>query len=887
MYAPPFSPPVVRITHFFTHWLAGLFVAVLLAMAGMAAHAAAPPAGASISNQASASYADGSGVPRTVTSNVVSTTVTQVASLLLTANGNRTATPGSVVYYPHTLTNTGNGLDTFSLTAVSASTPFQMTTVQIFADNGSGLPTGPAITSTGVLAAGAQFKFIVAGTLPNSATALQTNVITVTGASVLTPAQTAVNTDTTTVTTNAVVGLSKAISAASGLADGVTQRTYTLTYTNTGNSTATAIAISDTIPAGMTYVADSALWSVNGVGAINDNTTTGTAPNQLTILAFNGTAFRATLTQLTPGQSGTLSFKVTVNSTTPPGVINNTATTSYDNGGGLPLATGTSNSVPFTVLQAASVTFDGPAVTASANAGSTISFTNVLTNTGNGTDTFNITVGTSNYPLGTTFQLFQSDGNTPLVDTNGDGTVDTGPVAAGGTYNVILKATLPPSATNAGAPFSVTKIARSVFDSTKSATATDQLLAIAVASVDLTNTAALLGLGVTGADAGPEALSQQTNLTNPGTSTVFTLFANNTGPLPDNFNFAASTDSTFASAALPAGWTVNFRASVAGACTTMGANITNSGSVAAAGSVAVCAVVTVPAGFAAGTYDLFFRVLSPTSGVSDRLHDAVTVNAVRSLSITPNGAGQTYPGGSVVYTHTLTNTGNVLEGNFTVPVSTITVLGVNNQAVDGWTSTLHYDLNGDGSLDALDPIITGNLSAVLAAGLAPGASITVFNKVIAPNSAVPGSVNATTITVTTANGSYGTTEPAQTVATDSTTVISGNLQLVKTQVVQTTCSPTDPGASYITGSQTAGPGQCVWYRITATNVGSADATLIVLSDSTPTFTAINTAPTTTVGTIAALPVAPIVGASGSFSVDIGTLTPSQSAVVTFSVRIAN
>jgi len=46
-------------------------------------------------------------------------------------------------------------------------------------------------------------------------------------------------------------------------------------------------------------------------------------------------------------------------------------------------------------------------------------------------------------------------------------------VAAAATYNVIVKATLPPNATNTGAPFTVQKTATSVSDATKSATATD------------------------------------------------------------------------------------------------------------------------------------------------------------------------------------------------------------------------------------------------------------------------------------------------------------------------------------------------------------------------------------------------------------------------------
>ena len=93
MYAHPISPHSLRLPHFFTRWLAVLFAAFLLALAVMPAHAAAPAAGSSISNQASATYTDGSNVPRTVTSNVVSTTVTQVASF---AGGHRLSVTGWV-----------------------------------------------------------------------------------------------------------------------------------------------------------------------------------------------------------------------------------------------------------------------------------------------------------------------------------------------------------------------------------------------------------------------------------------------------------------------------------------------------------------------------------------------------------------------------------------------------------------------------------------------------------------------------------------------------------------------------------------------------------------------------------------------------------------------
>lgn len=872
----------MRLSGSFVRWTVGVVMALMLALVSSVVFAAPPAAGTSIGNQASASYTDGSGVSRTVTSNTVQTVVQQVASLTLTANGAKSASVGSTVYYPHTLTNTGNGSDSFALTAVNAGgSAFNLTGITLYADNGSGLPTGPAITSTGVLASGATFKFIAAGTVPGTATAGQTNNLTVAGASAFTPAVTASNTDTTTVTSNAVINFTKSVSASSG-APGSGPYTYTLTYTNTGNSTAATVRVTDAVPAGLTYVPSSARWSVLGAAALSDGAggVEGTAPNTI-VYDYNATTagtVTATLAQVAAGQSGTISFQVTVAAATAPGVVNNTAGVNYNDGSGATIS-GSSNTVPFTVTQTASVTI-GNSTVASANPGSTVSFTNLVTNTGNGTDTFNISLSAGTFPAGTSFVLYKPDGVTPLVDTDGDGVPDTGPLPAGGTYNVVVKAVLPASAT--GGPFTVNPTAKSSFDATKTASGVDTLTVITPASVDLTNNAAAGVAGALGANAGPEATALVTNTTNPGTSTTFILVTKNTGPVADAYGLASSTDSSFGSQTLPAGWSVAFKADGgAGNCTSTGATITATPSVAPGGNSVVCAVVSVPAGFAAGTAELYFRALSPSTGVSDRIHDAVTVSAVRTVTFTPNNTGQVFSGGSVVYSHTLKNNGNVIEGDGTV--STITLPATNSQA--GFTSVQYYDANNNGVLDATDPVVpAAGLQGVLAGGLAPGQAITIFDKVIAPSGAAAGLVNTTTVTATTANGTYVSTAPANSAATDSTTVIAGNVTLLKTQRLNATCSAANVG-SYSTAVITTGavPGACIDYQITVQNLGSADATGVTVSDTTPAFTVLAIAPATTVGTIT--PPTPAVGAAGSITATIGTLVPSTSAVVTFAVKI--
>lgn len=858
--------------------------AILCACVGIAtvARATPPPVGTSIGNQASATYVDGSGASRTVTSNTVQTVVQQVAGLTLTVNGTKTASIGGTVYYPHTVTNTGNGADTFALTAVNAGgAAFTMTGITLYADNGSGQPTGAAIASSGSLAAGATFKFIVAATVPTTATASQTNGLTVTGTSAFNAAQTAVDTDTTTVTGNAVISVTKSVSANSG-APSSGPYTYTLTYTNTGNSTATAVKFTDAIPTGLTEVANSGLWSVTGATALTDaKVTYGSAPNQITYdynVTTAGTV-TASVSNIAPGQSGTISFKFTVAAAAATGAVNNTAGVSYNDGSGATV-TGTSNSVPFTVTAASSVTLTGATV-ASANAGTAVAFADVVHNTGNGADAYNITVATGNYPSGTSFVLYKSDAATPLTDSNNDGIPDTGAVAAGASYTVVVKAVLPANAAGTG-PFTVNATATSTVTSGVSGSGADVLTAITVNSVDVTNNAPIAGTGVRGTGAGPEGSAQVTNATNPATATTFIVVANNTGPVADTYNVAASTVSTFASQTLPTGWTVTFKADGGGgACATTGATIANTGTVNAGSNSTVCAVVTVPAGYAAGTSDIYFRALSPGTGVQDTIHDAVTVNSVRSLTLTPNNTGQTYSGGSMVYSHTLSNTGNVVEGNGTV--STITLPTGNSQT--GWTSVQYYDANNSGTLDSTDPVIpAAGLQAVLSSGLAPGQSITVFDKVTAPSGGAPGVVDTTTVTATTANGSYTTTIPTAAPATDSTTVIVGNVTLVKAQGLDAACTGT-PSGGYSTAAISTGavPGACIDYQITVTNVGSANATSVVVSDATPAYTVLSTAPATSVGTITAP--TPAVGAVGTVTATVGTLSAGQSAVLTFGVKI--
>lgn len=845
---------------------------------------AAPPAGTQIGNQASATYTDASNVTRTVTSNVVTAVVQQVAALTLTQNLNKTAAVGGQVVYPLTLSNTGNGTDMFLLSTTNGG-GFNFTSVTLYADaNGDGVADNTtAITSTTALAPGEVFRFVAVGNVPTTATSGQTNTLTVTATSGLSGSVAASVTNTTTVSSNAVLNVTKTMSAVSG-DPGSGAHTIVLTYTNTGNTAATNVQLTDLLPAGMTYVPGSGRWSVTGPNVILTDETADTQGTSPTIAYdFGGSAVnRATgiISSVAPGQSGSVRFQVMINPFTPgvdnntapsgqpAGPVNNIAAFSYYDGAANVGPTNT-NAFTFTVNRVADVTGAGASV-ASASQGSTVSFNNVFRNQGNASDTFDVTLGAQAFPAGTSYALYKSDGVSPLLDTNGNGVPDTGPLTSGASYTVVLRVQLPADAV--GGPYTVSKTATSMNNPAESVTVTDTLSAIVANTVDLTNAAALGQAAAVGVGAGPEDTAQTVNTVLPGATTRFSLYVNNTSGQGDTFNLHASTDPSFGTLALPPGWTVSFRNAA-------GSVITNTGVVPGGGSMQVFADVTVPAGQAAipAGQSLYFRVLSPSSGAVDRKHDAVIVQTVRSIQLLPNNSGQVFPGGSVVYAHAITNAGNVTEnaaGGSTVALTLADTLS-------GFTSVVYLDLNNSNTIDASDPVI--NTAADLGPLLA-GQTKRLLVRVTAASGAAVGAVNTTSLTAQTTGLINGIAAPAVVRATDASTVIAGNLVLVKEQALDAGCDGVaDTAFGAETVSAGAVPGACIRYRLTVTNNGSADVTNVVVSDATPAHTTYHATvgAASTQGTVTA----PAGETTGTVSVAVGVLVPSQSVVITFGARI--
>ncbi|RNF85487.1 DUF11 domain-containing protein [Lysobacter psychrotolerans] len=884
-----------------------------MAFAGIAAvlvtgyAVAVPAANTRIGNQASASYIDPNGQSQIATSNLVETIVQQVGAFTLTPDNTKSAAAGNVVYMAHTLTNTGNGTDSFDLSVAEPADGIEFSRIEVFADaNGDGLPdsTTPLCSSAGaplctagfttsVGGNGGDFKFVVAYTVPGTATLATwpTNVATVTadvnaGSPVLAtyPTATATNDDTVNLTDQAAFSVTKslqqpAVAAAgggawptaltsgraspaagcsttwgSGLTPGCTYTVYTLRYSNTGGA-AGDLSVADTLQTGFTYVAGSAVWSSAPGTGLGDAVGSADDPAGITYESAAGT-LRATIAGVAPNVSGTLSFVVLVNSTAlvDDSNTNNAADYSPEScSDPLVCANATTNIATFDVLATYGVVAvdtsgvvavddveDNPSM-ASPNlvveptvvAGGSVAFTTYVANTGNASDTFNITLGSSNFPVGTTFSLFKADGVTPVLDTNGDGISDTGPLAAGVEGIVVVRANVPASATVGSGPYSAMMTADSVGDTSTAVTGDDsvwvQVTQVVGSLVDLTNTAAGTGSGTVGGGdlgPGPSPMATTTNTTPAGTGTTFTLFIANNDSVANTYSLAASQSPAFPGS-LPSGWTVTFHAA-GGVC---GNPTIVSIAVAAGAQAQVAACVTPPATATIATQNIYFqaRALAAASNGGfpvDTKLDAVnvTVPDVWAWMLVPDNTGQVAPGGSIVYAHTLSNTGNQQCGTTTLT----TMLSAADTAA-GWTAVTYVDVNGDGQIDAGDTLITAPLPT-----LAGGAQTKILIKVFAPGGATVGSISTITVTATDADTDGDGNVCPVVSATDTTTVITGQVRLLKTQALDTNCDGTEePVSSAPMGAQ---PGHCIVYKVIATNEGAAPVANVSINDAVPVYT---------------------------------------------------
>jgi uncharacterized repeat protein (TIGR01451 family) len=806
----------------------------LVALTAGVAFAQTTPAGTQIRNRASATYQDLSGNNYTSLSNEVITVVLPVygVSILPDDSGEtppvtpaqtQNAIGGQTVYYSYTLTNTGNDNDSYSIVplvdAANTTMTLGVANVSVYHDlNGNGLvdPGEPVISAGGApgnvgpLASGASAHLIVTFAVPGTAAAGEVAYVGVQGTSVADAGQVDTrNYSLTNVVNDAV--LTANLAAAPPLVYDGDQITYTFTGTNTGTNTAngvnvpsvglTGVLMYDIIPVNPASTLPLTVFGAPiGVPAggtvLYLPTGSSTAGNpetwnwSTTPAAGDIAVGYISVGGIAPSQAYGFSYQVTVPVGMTPGVLNNTASVAYvDNNGATPDPTVVvSNNAPVTVGTLARVLI-GPAgapgagtppnynddvqSVATAYANTAVNFTNTIENAGNVSDVVNVQLdGSSTIPGTWSVLFYRNDGITPLTDSNTDGLLDVGPVAAGATIDIVVRVFIP-AAQGPGGPFDTVVRAVSANDNLVNNLTTDRIVQVLAAGVDIGNYD-----GVPGTT--NNALVNQN--ANPGVNVDFALDVINAGGSSDNYTLSSS---------VPAGWTVTWYVDANGNGVLDAAETTPvvaTGPMAAGSERNLIARVAVPLGAAPGVNPTSFTATSTVNATqTDTIANTVTVNTFASVLFDPDNAGNATAGGTITYAHTVTNTGNVGD-----------TFNLTYASSQGWTYVF---------LDA------GN-SPIASVTLAPGASQNITVRLTVPAGVVVGTVEVGVMSAT------GQVTLASDNATDVTTIVAGNLSLTKA------VSPVGPQV----------PDTDLTYTVDYQNLGGGSLTTIVIYDAVPTWT---------------------------------------------------
>lgn len=883
----------------------GLLVSAA-SLTAFASFAAAPPAGSKIGNQASATYVNASGDTISVTSNKVETIVQQVAGLTLVTDNTETVAPGGKVFLPHSITNDGNGTDSFDLSATEEiGGPFDFTNITIFPDanfDGVADSTTP-ITTTPVLAAGESFGFVIEATVPSGAAVGASETVDVVATSQFsntTPTVvTADNTDTVTVSDGPVTEIVKAMTVTDTSGDSLTGPgdtvTITLTYSSTGLAAADNLVVTDQLDQYLTYVSGSGIWSDSATALtdVDEGYELANGNNFEIDYSYDGTdTVEFQIDSVPRGRTATVTFQATINADAPAGDIANIATQTVD-GTVFPPSNEAIVSVDPTysvsAADAAASTYaadpDGAANLDAGNTSATdddgtlndiveeatdtfqggqVVMEFVITNHANVTDTIDLSVANdavSGFPAGTTFQLVGADGATPIVGP-------LGPLETGASETVNIIASLPSNAptTAAGATnYEVELTAQSTNGGLPNSVTGLFTGAILGATVDLTNT------GQTGPNEGVgpgpnDGSTLVTTPTDPGVPTTFPLTVTNGGPTADTYDLSLPTP-------LPPGWTVEFQLPD-------GTPVTNTGVIPGGGSQDIIVLVTPPVDEVPGVTPVQVEVVSPTSGQGDTLTNAVEVNEIVDVALTTDQTVQVAPGGIADIPHVLTNEGNIAitEGALT-PAAT--------GGFDTFSGTVFWDVNGNGEVDATD-VVVDNIDDI--GSIAPGDTVALIHRVQVPSNGAIGVSETETLTLDTSlNGGTKTdSDASDNSVTDTVIIVSGDLTLVKMQAVDPACNGSIVG-SFVTADVEAEPGQCIRYQITANNTGTADADVVTIKDIVPGFTTLTECgglcdvAVTPAG--ASVTTQPAEGTGGPLESAHGTLIPGAPATLEFTVKI--
>jgi hypothetical protein len=457
---------------------------------------------------------------------------------LTSAVNAQSAIPGAVAVYTLHLANTGGTTDTFALSPI-----------------GNGWPVSIVPNSSGPLSATFGTTLLVSVTVPSNQVAGTSDVVTVKGVSQSSGVSVALQ---LTTTASAIYGFTLTPNGVSQSGDPAAMVIYTLHLTNTGNAT-TAFNFT---PSGAVSVFSLSAYSLTlapfTTGSIN---VTGTVPS----MALVGDSFGLTLTATS-------------------------------------VAGGNQHAVSLSLITNAVYGFSlrPSAVSGSGYPGSIVSYTLLLTNTGNVSNTFNLSYAGSG-----------------VLGQIKPGSVGPLNALGGSNFSVAVKV---PDAALAGSSDVVTVTAVAVQGGGQ-------------ASSRLTTTAQAVYTFTLTPPSGTQAA-------NPGSWVTYTIGLNNTGNTADTFN-------------------LTYAGNGAG-----GPNaITSIGPVSAFSGASFVVTASVPLTALAGSRsNLWVTGTSQHASVQASIVITTVANTVYGVKLSPAASAQLgRPGSVITYTLRLTNTGNISD----------------------------------------------------------------------------------------------------------------------------------------------------------------------------------------------------------------------------------
>jgi uncharacterized repeat protein (TIGR01451 family) len=521
------------------------------------------------------------------TSPPVGTTVTPLANLAVGKSGPASVLAASNLTYNIFVTNLGPS--TASGIVVTDSLPIGVTFVSA---SGSGTTNaGVASWSLGTMIAGATTNLTLTVTAPASGTLVNTAIVN-------SPTlDTNLVNNTSPPVTTIVTPVADLAAGKSGQATiaATSNLVYTISITNFGPSTAAGVVVTDSLPAGATFV--SAPGGVNNSGIVSWSLGSLTA----------GQVSNLTLTVTAPA-SGSLTNTATVNSPTlDSNLMNNTSS---------PVTT------TVTPMADVAVTESGPATVF---AGTNFSYTVTVTNLGSSAAS-NVVVS-DNLPT-----------NTIFVTTTGGGTNDNGIVTwptipaltNGGTFTFTVTVTAPPSGplTN-----TVSGISSTVDPNPTNNNGTSP------AAIVTTSVTPVSDIGV--GKSGPANVFAGTNfsytitVTNFGPSVASAVVVTDSLPIGVTFVSASGSGTNIAGIV---SWSLGTLA--ANATTNLTLNVT----APASGAITNIATVNSPTGDP-----------NPTNNISPPV--TTTVTLVANIGVSKAGPATIFAGTNFNYTITVTNAG--------------------------------------------------------------------------------------------------------------------------------------------------------------------------------------------------------------------------------------